>query len=271
MAQCTLHSKSSLNSRGKWLSVQPTSSIICLLMLFKVWPPMRNGDKPSISHFKIFGSSARTHIPSGKQNKSKPINHFYIPVGYNELSKAYHLYDHSRNMIECRDVIFDEVTTYGLSRSFPLPLKGDSLTEDPSMFQWIFLLHVMMLIFILTRQVFPQALFLQWLGKQIEDLIFDSSNSNPTKVSSPILKAPFNTPLLVVEHLNDDEEFLIDPSDPTPLPPTSSRPMPKWTISTLVDVVNFLAPKGKLEHRLKITPPFHHGPFLLRPVICPLN
>ena len=55
-----------------------------------------------------------------------------------------------------------------------------------------------------------------------EDPIYDLLGS-----TSPLLNAPSSTHL-VVEQFNDDEEdFLIDPSNPTPLPLSRSRPCTK--------------------------------------------
>jgi hypothetical protein len=77
------------------------------------------GSKPSIAHIRIFGSSVWAHIP--KEKKMEPKSHCCILIGYNEVSKAYHLYDPSNyQVIKWRYVVFDEVLSHNLLGYFLL-------------------------------------------------------------------------------------------------------------------------------------------------------
>ncbi|KAI3734276.1 hypothetical protein L6452_13741 [Arctium lappa] len=67
------------------------------------------GFKPGISHLKIFGCLAYSHIPDQRRSKLDDKSEKTIFVGYSEHSKAYKLYNpQTRKVIVSRDVIFDE-------------------------------------------------------------------------------------------------------------------------------------------------------------------
>jgi hypothetical protein len=52
--------------------------------------------KPDLSHFRVFGSVARTHIPDEKRKSLQPTSEKCIFVGYYEYVKGYkHLQPHS--------------------------------------------------------------------------------------------------------------------------------------------------------------------------------
>lgn len=67
------------------------------------------GRKPSVQHFKTFGSCAVALDKSGGKSKFDAKGDQYTMVGYSTTAKAYRLYDAKRKrIIEHRDVLFDE-------------------------------------------------------------------------------------------------------------------------------------------------------------------
>ena len=56
---------------------------------FDAW----SGQKPSVSHFKIFGSICYAHIPDEKRTKLDKKSERCIFVGYSPESKAFRLYN----------------------------------------------------------------------------------------------------------------------------------------------------------------------------------
>ena len=51
-----------------------------------------SGEKPKVSHLRIFGFSVYIHIPKEKRTKLDPSGKKGIFVGYSESSKAYRIY-----------------------------------------------------------------------------------------------------------------------------------------------------------------------------------
>ena len=49
--------------------------------------------KPTIAHLKIFGSTAHMHVPKEKRHKLDDKSSKCIFLGYNEVSKAYRVYE----------------------------------------------------------------------------------------------------------------------------------------------------------------------------------
>jgi hypothetical protein len=65
--------------------------------------------KPDVSHFCLFGSIARAHIPDEKRKALQPKSEKCIFVGYSEYVKGYRLLQpHCNDNIIRRDVKFDE-------------------------------------------------------------------------------------------------------------------------------------------------------------------
>ena len=63
--------------------------------------------KPSVSHFRIFGSLAYCHIPSDTYTKLDHIAERGYFVGYSEISKAYRIFiSRARRIIIIRDIKF---------------------------------------------------------------------------------------------------------------------------------------------------------------------
>ena len=50
------------------------------------------GKKPEVSHFTIFGCLTYSHVPSKKRTKLDPTAKRGIVMGYDEISKAFHIY-----------------------------------------------------------------------------------------------------------------------------------------------------------------------------------
>ena len=68
-----------------------------------------NGIKPDVSHMRVFGCVAYTHMPHCIRTKSGEQSIKCLFIGYSASSKGYRLYDiEQRRMIESRDVIFNE-------------------------------------------------------------------------------------------------------------------------------------------------------------------
>jgi transposase InsO family protein len=57
------------------------------------------GSRPNVSHLLIFGSVFYCHVPSKKRTKLDPTGEKGILVGYNEISKAYHIFVPARRRI----------------------------------------------------------------------------------------------------------------------------------------------------------------------------
>jgi hypothetical protein len=72
------------------------------------------GNKSSVFHFRFFGSSAWAHTPNEVRNILKMPKPCYPLVGYKETFQGYRFYDpFTHQVIEHRDVVFDEVPTHG--------------------------------------------------------------------------------------------------------------------------------------------------------------
>ena len=67
------------------------------------------GKKPEVSHFRIFGCLTFSHVPFEKRTKLDPTTKKGIFVGYDETSKAFHIYlPSSRKVVVRREVRFEE-------------------------------------------------------------------------------------------------------------------------------------------------------------------
>ena len=75
------------------------------------------GKKPEVSHFRIFGYLTYSHVPSEKRTKFEPTAERGIFVGYDETSKAFHIYlPPQRKVAVRREVRFEEEQAFSRSR-----------------------------------------------------------------------------------------------------------------------------------------------------------
>ena len=95
--------------------------------------------KPSVSHFKTFGTLAYIFIDKSKRTKFQPKGSRVIFVGYSDTSKGWRFWNPLTGLIsESSDVVFDEVTGYSpLLFSKAPPPRIDipsSIFLDPTLF-----------------------------------------------------------------------------------------------------------------------------------------
>ena len=79
----------------------------------KTLEEMFTGEKPKVSHLKIFGCPIYLHVPKEKRSKLDPSRKKGIFVGYSDQLKAYIIYILGFSKIEVNiDVTFDEDPTF---------------------------------------------------------------------------------------------------------------------------------------------------------------
>ena len=94
-----------------------------------------SGQKPNVTHFRIFGSKAWARIPTEKRKDFPPQSQECLFVGYFKVSKGYRLINLSTNktFIE-RSVQFEEeplaIVEVGESSSPPQPLIVSEETNE---------------------------------------------------------------------------------------------------------------------------------------------
>ena len=72
-----------------------------------------SGSKPSVKHFRIFGSLCYRHVPDQRRKKLDDKSEPMIFVGYNSTS-SYKLYNpKNQQVLFSRDVYFDELSSWG--------------------------------------------------------------------------------------------------------------------------------------------------------------
>ena len=72
---------------------------------FESW----HGCKPSVSHFRAFGSTAYVHVPKVKQCHLELHTTKCVMIGYAAGTKAWRLWDPAaRHVLISKDIIFDE-------------------------------------------------------------------------------------------------------------------------------------------------------------------
>ena len=86
------------------------------------------GKKPSISHLRVFGSSAFAHIPKNTRTKLDPRAEKCILLSFDEAAKAYRCYRPStRKVFISRDLLIDETTS---SKSTPVSVSSPPTPVD---------------------------------------------------------------------------------------------------------------------------------------------
>ncbi|KAK8951797.1 hypothetical protein KSP39_PZI003445 [Platanthera zijinensis] len=78
-------------------------------------------EKPSVEHLRVFGSTCYVHIPDALRTKLDAKARKLVFVGYDERKKGWRCMDPvTKKFVVSRDVVFDELTSYGGS-SVELP------------------------------------------------------------------------------------------------------------------------------------------------------
>lgn len=68
-----------------------------------------NGIKPSVEHFRVWGSLAHAHIPDVKRSKLDDKSITCVMLGFSEESKGYKLYNpDTKKIVISKDVVFEE-------------------------------------------------------------------------------------------------------------------------------------------------------------------
>jgi hypothetical protein len=98
----------------------------------KTLEEMFSGEKPEVSHFRIFVCLVFVHIPKEKRTKLDPFGHKGIFVGYSDTTKAYKIYIPSHRKVEInRDVTFDENATFNKSKQIHAEEVHEEENEVP--------------------------------------------------------------------------------------------------------------------------------------------
>ena len=85
---------------------------------FEAW----YGKKPNVSHLRVFGCSAYTHVPKDQRKKLDSKAKGCIFLGYATSRKGYRLYDQkTSSIVHSRDVVFNE-----LSRGYKSASEGET-------------------------------------------------------------------------------------------------------------------------------------------------
>jgi hypothetical protein len=69
------------------------------------------GNKPDISHLRTFGCGVYAHVPAVKRNKLDPRSDKGVMVGYTPQTNGYRILLEDGQIIQSRDVVFDEKIT----------------------------------------------------------------------------------------------------------------------------------------------------------------
>jgi hypothetical protein len=97
------------------------------------------GIKPSLSHLRVFGCAAHTHIPEERRKKygDGKVNHRSVHtyfVGYDKSDAIYKIWHPANNsVVRARNVIFDETLYYqdkGDLNQLPLPIEPSELQNS---------------------------------------------------------------------------------------------------------------------------------------------
>uniref|UniRef100_A0AAV1UAN7 Retroviral polymerase SH3-like domain-containing protein n=1 Tax=Peronospora matthiolae TaxID=2874970 RepID=A0AAV1UAN7_9STRA len=92
-----------------------------------------NGFRPSVKHMRVFGCRTFVLTPKEKRSKWDPKAREGLFMGYEEVSKAYRVYDiEADQVVISRDVTFDE-STLGFSPMLPQEIVDDTALDIESM------------------------------------------------------------------------------------------------------------------------------------------
>jgi transposase InsO family protein len=94
-----------------------------------------SGHKPTISHFKVFGSVAYAHIPDQRRTKLDDKSKKYVFIGYDEKTKSFKLFDPiEKKVVVSRDVQVNEESAWDWKNQKEVTQKeekGESSTSAP--------------------------------------------------------------------------------------------------------------------------------------------
>ena len=72
-----------------------------------------SGQKPTVSHFRVFGSVAYAHVPDQRRTKLDDKSKRYVFIGYDERTKAFKLFDPiAKKVVVSRDVQVNEESAW---------------------------------------------------------------------------------------------------------------------------------------------------------------
>uniref|UniRef100_A0AAV1UY74 Retroviral polymerase SH3-like domain-containing protein n=1 Tax=Peronospora matthiolae TaxID=2874970 RepID=A0AAV1UY74_9STRA len=92
-----------------------------------------NGFRPSVKHMRVFGCRTFVLTPKEKRSKWDPKAREGRFMGYEEVSKAYRVYEiEADQVVISRDVTFDE-PTFGFSPTLPQEIVDDTALDIESM------------------------------------------------------------------------------------------------------------------------------------------
>ena len=92
---------------------------------------IKHKSKPSVKHMRVFGCRAYVLTPKEKRLKWNPKSKTGVFVGYEEVSKAYRVYDiDAQRVVISRDVTFDESSLGDLSANIFDDLEEANLDFD---------------------------------------------------------------------------------------------------------------------------------------------
>ena len=92
-----------------------------------------NGFRPSVKHMRVFGCQVFMLTPKEKRSKWDPKAREGLFVGYEEVSKAYRIYDiEADRVIISRDVTFNE-SKFASSPTLPQEIMNDTALDFDSM------------------------------------------------------------------------------------------------------------------------------------------
>ncbi len=84
---------------------------------FEKW----SGEKPDVSHLRVFGCNAYSHVPRDERGKLDSKTNKCWMLGYGSTTKGYRLYNRNKKKVFfSRDVVFDEEGT-GFQKEMPKP------------------------------------------------------------------------------------------------------------------------------------------------------
>jgi hypothetical protein len=153
---------------------------------------MWHGDKPDVSHLRVWGCKAYVHIQGDQRTKTQPHTRECAFIGYPEDHKAWSFWDpKAKKVIISRDVVWDET-----SFLYP-PRVGAPIVPAPS-----------------TTGTSPGTV----------TFIDPGDDDDPPEDGAPIVPHPINPPALIAPPIPHDSPL---PALPAPLPVTPpQQPLP---------------------------------------------